>query len=391
MKIAVVTPIPTPYRDPFWNVLAAQPEVDLQVYYCAAGKADSPWGGGWQRNYHTEILPGRNWLAWWGSSASFFDNPAIVSRLRSDDFDAVLIGGYNHPTMWRAMRSCVRSGTPFYLMCESHLRKTRSLALTLVKDHFVRWVVRHMAGGFPTGTLAEQYLLYHGAKLKTLTHLPNAPDVERIRAEADALRTNRGALRRRLYFSERPTLLFVGRLIPKKGVHILIDALAGLRPKAQPDLVIVGDGPERNRLRAMAKQLGVEASVRFTGFVAPSDLSQWYVAADAFALPSAETWGVVVAEALAAGTPVIVSDEVGCHPDVVVGPPTGRVLPRDDVSAWRQAMGEVSGADAQAHNVAAAWQSVFERLRYRYVVRKVMGHLETCNGLAGHSSLEPAR
>ena len=66
----------------------------------------------------------------------------------------------------------------------------------------------------------------------------------------------------------------------------------------------------------------------------PTDMPRWYAASDAFILPSRETWGVVVLEAMAAGLPVLVSDEVGCHPDVVTGPERGHVIPREDVTAW---------------------------------------------------------
>ncbi len=72
IRVAVVTPIPTPYRDPFFNVVAAKPDVSLDVFYCSAGKADRPWDGQWRRDYHAEVLPGRNLLWFRGADASCY-------------------------------------------------------------------------------------------------------------------------------------------------------------------------------------------------------------------------------------------------------------------------------------------------------------------------------
>src|SRR5262245_43542651 len=69
LRIAVVTPIPTPYRDPFWNILARMPGIDLTVYYCSQGKADRPWDVDWQHRYRAQVLPGQNLMAWRGPDA----------------------------------------------------------------------------------------------------------------------------------------------------------------------------------------------------------------------------------------------------------------------------------------------------------------------------------
>lgn len=376
VRIAVVTPIPTPYRDPFWNVVAARNDTDLTVYYCAAAKGDRPWTCDWKREYAWEVLPGRNWLGWKGGDASLYSNPGISKRLKAGNFDAVLIGGYNHPTMLQAICWCIRKLVPYYLMCESHLESPRSNLRRLAKDRLVRWVVGNMAGGFPTGTLAERYLVQHGADPESLCQLPNAPDVEKIQKQAHALRIEREGLRRELGFSEKPTLLFVGRLIPKKGAHLLIEAISRTAEAERPNLVIVGDGPEREMLLIQASQLGVSEQVRFVGFVQPEDIIRWYVASDLFVLPSTETWGVVVSEALAAEVPIVVSDEVGCHSDIVKNKVAGRVVSRNDIQAWSDSILRTLPANSSSNEVKQAWQSVFERLRYENLARDLVTHLE---------------
>jgi glycosyltransferase involved in cell wall biosynthesis len=376
LKLAVVTPIPTPYRDGFWNVLAARPDVDLVVYYCAAGKGDRPWAGDWQRDFRREVLPGRNLMAWRGVDASAWDNPEIGLRLWAEAPDAVLLGGYNHPTMLRAMRVCTQRGLPYFLMCESHLRRPRSPMRRLLKNRFLRRIVASMAGGLPTGSLAHQYLLHYGATKERLFSLPNTPDVEHIYRISQTLRENRAVLRKKLGFSDRPNLLFVGRLIRNKGAHTLIRAVATIPAARRPDLVLLGDGPERNGLADLAADLGISAHVRFAGFVEPSETINWYVACDVFVLPSSETWGVVVAEALSAGLPVIVADTVGSHPDLVGDRHVGKVVTGSEPRHWADAILQQLEEAVSAQEISDRWGEVRLGLAYDGLSSRLTDYLE---------------
>lgn len=122
-----------------------------------------------------------------------------------------------------------------------------------------------------------------------------------------------------------PLVLSLGALIPRKGHDIVIDAVAGL-----PDvtLIIAGDGPEGARLAARAAQHGITDRVRLIGSVPHDDLPALVGAADVMALASsseglANAW----VEAIACGTPVVISDAGGAR-EVVIGPDAGRIVPR---------------------------------------------------------------
>ena len=105
----------------------------------------------------------------------------------------------------------------------------------------------------------------------------------------------------------RPIVLFVGRLVPYKGVDVLLEALAGLDAMG----MIVGDGPLRGELDARARALGVSSRVTFLGSVPDDELAALYRACHVFVLPSVtrqEAFGVVQLEAMAAGKPVVSTD-----------------------------------------------------------------------------------
>ncbi len=134
---------------------------------------------------------------------------------------------------------------------------------------------------------------------------------------------------------DRHCLVSVGHLIPRKGHEIAIEALVSL-----PDvlLFIVGEGPERERLEAMASRLGVRDRVRFLGAIPHEELREIYGAADASVLASSrEGWANVLLESMACGTPVIASDIPGTR-EVVAGAAAGRLMRDRSADALAEAV-----------------------------------------------------
>ncbi|MCR4411012.1 MAG: glycosyltransferase [Thermoguttaceae bacterium] len=385
MRIAVITPKPTPYRDPFWNAVAGQPGVELDVFYCTAVGEDRPWQVDWQMRFRAEVLPRRRWPGLDG----WYDNPAVSDRLGATRYDAVVLGGYNHLTMLRAMRDCRRRSVPYLVMCESFLSLRRAWWRRILKTPLVRWAVRHAAGWLPTGRLAREYLLHYGAQADRICLVPNSPDLDALRREALELAPRRVELRRQFGWGDEPVVLFVGRLIRKKGVDVLIEALARL--DAPTRLVVAGDGPERTNLECLAARRLGRSRAEFVGFRQPGELPQWYAAADVFCLPSlTEPWGVVVMEALASGLPVVVSELVGCHPDVLNDRRVGQAVPPGDPESLSRALQQYLACRPSRDEIHQAWQPVFEQMRHEVVAQNLVELLgRVASGEQGAGSKQP--
>ena len=158
-------------------------------------------------------------------------------------------------------------------------------------------------------------------------------DTERFRPA-----TRPSELRRNL--GDGPIILFVGRLAEKKGVRYLLEAMPDVLTEAPgASLVIVGDGPLRAELEAQGRALSIVDMVRFEGAKRPDELPAYYHAADVFAGPSivaeggdTESFGLVFAEAMACGCPVIASD-VGGISDLVKDGETGLLVAQKDPGA----------------------------------------------------------
>lgn len=369
LKICVVTPQPTPYRDPFWNTVAEQPGVELDVFYCYAKGEDRPWEINWPWKFHGEVLPGRPLL---GNHNGYW-NPSILRKLRAKSYDAIILGGYNHLTMLAAARYAQRHGIPYFVMCESFHRLKRPGYRRWLKTPLVRWFVGRAAGILPTGSLACEYLISYGGRADRCVYVPNSPDLLFLREEAGRLRSDRATLRKQLGIGPGPAVLFVGRLIRKKGVDILIEAVGKLRNRWAGQLIVVGDGPEQQLLIELTARLGLTDRVWFVGFRQPRELPQWYCGCDLFVLPSrSEPWGVVVMEALACGIPVVVTDRVGCYPDVIPNKRVGRVVPAEDVAALAEAIAEMLSDLPSAEEVNSLWEPIFSQLNHQEVASRLI-------------------
>jgi glycosyltransferase involved in cell wall biosynthesis len=138
-----------------------------------------------------------------------------------------------------------------------------------------------------------------------------------------------------------PLALFVGRMVPYKGVDILLHALTGVDAR----LVLVGDGPERAAWQQLAVDLGLQHRVHFWGEVAQTDLTALYHACDCFVLPSvtrAEAFGMVQLEAMACGKPVISTLLPTGVPWVNRDGETGLVVQPQNVPALRTALARLA-------------------------------------------------
>lgn len=141
--------------------------------------------------------------------------------------------------------------------------------------------------------------------------------------------------------AEKNYLLTIGRLIPEKGFHILIDAYAKLHQKGiQTSLVIAGTGPFENELQRQAKQLGLAENVIFTGYISGDEKKRLIAESQAilFAPQPAiweEAFGLVQLEAMAAGKPLIASDTAATRYLHTLGLQTSFARP-DDTNDWAE-------------------------------------------------------
>jgi phosphatidyl-myo-inositol dimannoside synthase len=208
------------------------------------------------------------------------------------------------------------------------------------------------AGEYPARVAAR----VAGAALPTLVAPPGV-DPERFRPLS--ARDREEARRRFGLDSERPLVLGLSRLVPRKGFDVLIDAVAGLAPRVQ--LAVGGAGRDAGRLARRAAERGITDRCMFLGRVPDADLADLYACADVFAMLCRERWGgletegygIVFVEAAACGVPSIAGRSGGSHEAVVDGE-TGFVVDPHDTGGVRAALDRLLGDDALRERLGAA-------------------------------------
>ena len=203
-----------------------------------------------------------------------------------------------------------------------------------------------------------------------LEHLPPGVDAERFRPDASA----RAELRERYGLGERPVILCLSRLVPRKGQDMLIRALPTIRSRIDgAALVIVGGGPYLPTLRRLASSLDVADHVIFTEGVAPAELPAHHAMADVFAMPcrtrgaglDVEGLGIVYLEASASGVPVVAGQSGGAPESVQEGR-TGFVVDGRSIDQIADAVSRIlKDPDLAARMGAAGRQWILERWRWQ--------------------------
>lgn len=354
-KLAVVATHPIQYQSPWFRAMAADPRLDLHVFFGhnATATDQASAGFGVQFEWDVPLLEGypysflRN-VARRPSVGTFsgIDTPEVPEVIRRGGYDAVLVNGWNHKSSWQAILACWRTKTKVMVRGDSHLRTVRSNLKKLIKALPYRAFIPRFDACLAVGIWSREYYMHYGARPDRVFVVPHVVNESWWCGEAARFQPLRLELRRQWGLGEKSTVfVFAGKLIPEKRVRDFIRALQqAANSGATVEGLVVGDGPLRAECETLVSSSG--SPVRFAGFLNQSEIVKAYIAADMLVLPSAgETWGLVVNEAMCCGRPCIVSDQVGCGPDLVQPGKTGAIFPLGDVDALAKLMVSFAGAE----------------------------------------------
>jgi glycosyltransferase involved in cell wall biosynthesis len=219
------------------------------------------------------------------------------------------------------------------------------------KEAVKRQRVRLCAAGLVGGPRHRDYLAELGLPTDRIALGYNAVDNGIYAQRANAARNDRDSVQG---LPTGPYFLAVNRFVREKNLTRLIEAFAHYHRNAPAgsawDLVLCGDGPAADEVRAKATECGAGDAIHFPGFLQARELTRYYAFASAFVHPSLlEPWGLVVNEAAACGLPLLVSNRAGCAETLVPEPPgtTGWQFDPRDPAAISEALGRLAGLSAE--------------------------------------------
>ena len=353
-KLAIISTHPIQYHSAWFRALASHGGLDFRVYYChqATPREQANAGFGVEFDWDVPLLDGYPYgflknVAHSPGPGSFggFDTPEIKGIIQRHECDAMLVNGWHYKSAWQAIWACWRSNVKVMVRGDSHLHTPRGIAKQAVKSLTYRRFIPRFDACLAAGKWSREYFLHYGALPEHIFFVPHAIDSTRFQIEANFLEPRRSQLRKEKGLHENAIVfMFSGKFVPKKRPLDFVCAIEGAaRRNPRIEGLMVGDGPLRPECERLVRERNIP--IRFTGFLNQSQIIGAYVVSDTLVLPSdgGETWGLVVNEAMACSRPCIVSDRVGCGPDLVIPRVTGLIFPLGDVTALADSMLQFAG------------------------------------------------
>jgi len=361
-RLAIVTTHPIQYHSDWYRALAAHPALDVRVYYChqASPEEQAKAGFGVEFDWDVPLLSGYPYtflknVAKTPGQGRFagFDTPEIRDIIRSGPYDAVLVNGWHYKSAWQAIWACWKSRVKVMARGDSHLHTPRSAPTRLAKAVGYPRFIRRFDACLAVGKWSREYFLHYGARGDRIFFVPHAIDNEAFKREAERLLPSRWELRQRWGLGEDAVVFaFVGKFVGEKRPMDFVQAISrAVLQNSKIQGLMIGDGPLRAECESIVRSQQIP--IRFTGFLNQSQIVTGYVASDAVALLSEETWGMVVNEAMACSRPCIVSDKVGCGPDLIVSGKTGAIFPLGAIDALATTIVDMARAQTRLSEMGA--------------------------------------
>ncbi|HEU5339970.1 glycosyltransferase family 4 protein [Edaphobacter sp.] len=384
VRLAYLVSHPIQYQAPLLRRIAQEQDIEMTVlfgsnfsvkgYQDDGFGVDVKWDVPLLDGYRHEFLPvlrdghtvrfanPLNYGIWTRLRDGNADTPASTMR----GFDALWVHGYITVNALHGILAAKSLGIPVLVRAESWLRDRSRNGLKLAtKSIFFTMLKGLIDGVLPVGTLNAEYWSHYLGDAVPQSLMPYAVDNDYFQRRSRQAQSGRSTLLAELKLEPaRPVILFASKLQRRKRCADLLEAYLRLSPAPgiapHPYLLIVGDGEERAALERRAAESGFD-SIRFCGFKNQSELPSFFDIASIFVLPSQhEPWGLVVNEVMNAGRAVIVSDDVGCAPDLITDGVEGCVFPVGDIDALTGALRRVL---ASPETAAAMGQRALEKIQ----------------------------
>jgi glycosyltransferase involved in cell wall biosynthesis len=347
-RLGIVVTHPIQYQVPLFRELVGRSTVEPFVFFLSehglaesfdpgfgrAVKYDVPLLGG----YEHRIVRNRSPKPAIGTSWGVF-NPSLPTLIRHSRVDALLVHGYSHISHWLAYATAAFSRIPYLLRGESRPDQGDAHSAKMIaKRMLIRPLVQNAGACLAVGEENRKFYSSYGAPSDRIFFAPYSVDTEHFSVAGAVGRARRTSMLQALGLNpESPLVLFAAKLQSRKRPVDVVMAMDQLERSA--NLVVIGDGPLRPDMEELTSR---RPWMRTLGFMNQSKIAEWYGASDLFVLPSDhEPWGLAVNEAMAAGAVPIVSDTVGCAPDLVT-PDVGWVYATGNIDALTHAIAEGS-------------------------------------------------
>ena len=372
-RLAILSTHPIQYNAPLYRLLAADPQTEVMVFFSKATEAtrfdpdfgqEIIWDVPLTDGYSCVTIPS-------GTKPGVQD---LVTKIETWKPDAILVYGWSPAGHLSCMRH-FKGKVPVWFRGDSTIQSGRKGLKRTFRRIYLQWVYRHIDMAFYVGTYNKAYFLWAGLSEQQLRYAPQSVDNAFFAHQSQEREEQKRAISSQLGLEGKFMFLFAGKLEPLKQPIELATAFSRLPQKilAECHLVFVGSGILEDSLKTRFMD---QDHIHFVGFQNQSQMPLWYQLANVLCLVSTtETWGLAINEAMASGTGILASNQVGCHPDLLKDNPNSAVVKFDNLDEWPAAMAELFERMRMAKGATNASEHIIASHDVTITATAILNHL----------------
>ncbi len=375
MKVLYFTNLPVPYRMDFFNQLGKLCDLTVWVETEKRKKSNSAW---LKRNkaetFKFEALKK------FELSDSKYINYGYARQLKKEKFDIVVVGTYYSASAMLFIEILRALRIPYILNSDGGFIRLDSKIKKLIKQHFIMGAAAYLS----TGELTDQYLEYYGAQRGRIFHYPFTSVYEKDVLSEVPSKDLKQKLRDKLGMKEQTIYVSVGSCIRRKGYDVLLEACKNLG--SDKGFYLIGGKSTDDQLENL-KQFVVDnklTNVYFIEFLDKDELKEYYMAADAFVLPTREdVWGLVINEAAAHALPIITTDQCIAGTELVIDGKTGYLIPIENELDLMKAIESIGSCTSIRDEMSA---NILKTAKKYTIEKMAQSHLDVFNTVKNNAN-----
>lgn len=325
IKVLIITNIPSPYRVDYFSYLQTHyKKYKFDILYASCSESNREWDICKEKMNNAHFLKSKTLCIRKKMDFKYIHIPIRVKKTLSALSPNIIIAMEYNPTAVQAMCWCKRNSVPYISWTDGTLHSERNI------NKIQRWtrhyIIKNANAFIASSTKSQEAQIAYGAE-KSRCY------ISYLTVDIDDYITNAGD-------KKKERILFVGRLVPLKGVELLISALS--KVTYDYEMIIVGTGPEKENLERQCRELNIYDRVCFVGYKNREELKELYQSSSIFILPTKDDcFALVVLEAMCSGMPIICSQYADGIYDLIEDGKQGYIINPYDAGTFADKINEL--------------------------------------------------
>ena len=360
--VAIITNIPAPYRVDFFDYLQKNyKDYRFTIIYSSKNEDNRSWEIDQNKMNNCVFLESKTLKFKKRYDTKYVHIPWGVGKVLGKLKPDVVVGSEYNPTILQAVLYCSRKKIPYVSWTDGTLFSERNFGKVQLWSR--RFVVSKADAFIGSSTKSKEAQIYYGAEEKKCHISFLAVDVEKYIQKPQGKGIGK--------------ILCVGSLIERKGVDLLLNALAEVESKFE--LYLAGGGDEKENLLRLAKELRIEHQVHFLGQLSREELLKHYADSDLFVLPTREDcFALVILEAMCSKLPIVCSRYADGAYDLIEEGKNGFVEDPYDTKAFAEKIELLLKDKALRETMREQSEEVLDRFRFANISKGYMAAIREC-------------